>query len=176
MKKLLIVLGALTVMLIATNISMADVIVPEPGAPSGEGIQPYIVGDNPDCADLSCFEGYEGLGSFKIDSSPTNGPYNVGSGTVTISNADGTYFDWGASGVDILAVIVKGGSYSNVYEYIGTGLTSDTGLHSPINPNNERPYGLSHVTFCYNVPEPGILLLLGLGLGAVTLVSRRKKK
>ena len=58
----------------------------------------------------------------------------------------GLFFDWSATpGVD--AVVVKGGPAANVYQ-AGDEMTSGTGLHAPINPDNGRPYGLSHISFC----------------------------
>jgi hypothetical protein len=68
--------------------------------------------------------------------------------TITVTSTDGTYLDWAATlGMD--AVIVKGGNDGNVYVYPVEAF-SDTDLHSPINPNNGQPYGISHVEFCYD--------------------------
>jgi hypothetical protein len=50
-------------------------------------------------------------------------------------------------------VIAKGGPNANVYTYL-TEVTSDTGLHAPVNPNNNRFFGLSHISFCYDVEAP----------------------
>jgi hypothetical protein len=47
------------------------------------------------------------------------------------------------------AVIVKGGPNANVYRY--SEETSDTNLRAPINESNGQPYGLSHISFCYDV-------------------------
>jgi hypothetical protein len=46
-------------------------------------------------------------------------------------------------------VFVKGGPVGNLYVY-NPESWGDGGLHSPINPNNGQPYGLSHISFCYN--------------------------
>lgn len=70
---------------------------------------------------------------------------------ITISNNNGTTFDWTASPNPIGAVIVKGGPVANVF-YYSPQAASDTGLFAPINPNNNQNYGISHVTFCWN-PE-----------------------
>jgi len=109
---------------------------------SVDSVDPKLVPGNPTCEDL----GY--VAEFKINYAPTNGDYSVDSiGTVTISNANGIYFDWSSDfGVD--GVLVKGGPNANHYEYIPESF-GDTGLHSPINPKNKKPYGLSHVSFCY---------------------------
>ena len=58
-----------------------------------------------------------------------------------------------------LALAVTGGTYA-----------------TPINPNNGRNYGLSHLSFydtgAVDVPAPGSLALLGLGLIALRLTRR----
>jgi hypothetical protein len=72
---------------------------------------------------------------------------------------DGTYFSF-TSNVAVQQVIAKGGPNHNVYDYLDAGLfgvTHDSGLHSPLNPNHGSPYGLSHISFCFDdapiVPE-----------------------
>jgi hypothetical protein len=58
-------------------------------------------------------------------------------------------FDWSSTfGID--AVIVKGGPSANVYTY-NPESTGDTNLVTPTNPKNEKPYGLSHISFCFDV-------------------------
>jgi hypothetical protein len=52
--------------------------------------------------------------------------------------------------LDGIAVIVKGGPNANVYTY-ETGCSGGSGLTAPINPANNKPYGLSNLTFCYNL-------------------------
>lgn len=126
-----------------------------PGPPSGNGVQPVFVDGNPDCGDIGF-----GFG-FKIDGS-ANGTYTLTSAdgaltggapedpgnSVTISNSDGSFFDWSATlGID--AVIVKGGPNANAFVYSPES-TGDTALHPPINPNNGRPFGVSHIELCYD--------------------------
>jgi hypothetical protein len=104
-----------------------------------------VVSGNPTCASL-------GLGEYELKvegGSSFNGTFALGpfSG-VTVSGSDGVYFTWSAElGVD--AVIVKGGPNANVYTY-SPEATSGTGLHSPLNTSNGKPYGLSHISFCYD--------------------------
>jgi uncharacterized repeat protein (TIGR01451 family) len=53
-------------------------------------------------------------------------------------------------------VVVKGGPDANLYDYLADhapGADRDTFLHSPVNPNNGKHYGLSHISFC--VAEAG---------------------
>ena len=104
---------------------------------------PISVQGNPSCISL----GYES--GFKVDP-PNSGTYTVfGSQTVTVTS-DGTSFSWSSSfGID--AVISKGGPKANVYVYDPPSeSTGDSGLHSPINPKTNQPYGLSHIEFCYD--------------------------
>lgn len=114
----------------------------EPGN-TGAGVAPELVDGNPTCAD------YGFQFSEKLDFNPENGTYSLGDGinTVTISNADGTYFDWSATlGID--KVIVKGGDEANLYSY-SPERTSDTHLHPPITSSGD-PAEISHVEFCFD--------------------------
>jgi hypothetical protein len=100
---------------------------------------------NPTCADL-------GLGEFEFKLEGEllqSGTYPIGDGVSSVTVAtDGTYFDWSASlGID--AVIAKGGPGASVYQYIPEA-NSATGLSAPTNPNTEKPYELSHISFCYD--------------------------
>jgi hypothetical protein len=125
-------------------ITAHPLIAQEAGSPSGDGVQPVVVAGNPDCS------GYD-FGFKPQPEPPPSGTYTFpapdGVNTVTITS-DGTYFDW-TSTLSIDAVIVKGGPNANVYTYDPESL-DDTGLHSPINPNNNLPYAISHIEFCYD--------------------------
>jgi hypothetical protein len=145
-----LIVGSMAALLIVPSAQAGD-----PGPPSGNGVQPAFVAGNPDCEDI-------GLGyGFKVDGGPngtfsftssdgtlTGGALEDPNSSVTISNSDGSYFDW-ASTLGLDAVIVKGGPNANVY-YYDPEATSDTNLHSPINPSNNTPFGLSHIEFCYD--------------------------
>jgi hypothetical protein len=75
-------------------------------------------------------------------------------GTLTVTLVvTGNTFDWTSNiGVDV--VIVKGGPNSNVYTYDPPAeSTGDKGLSAPINPKTGEPFGLSHVSFCYDVEQ-----------------------
>jgi hypothetical protein len=99
---------------------------------------------NPTCQDL----GYPfGL---KIDP-PASVTYYLpdNSGSVTVNITGPGKFDWSSTfGID--AVIAKGGPKANVYFYDPES-TGDTNLVTPTNPQNGKPYGLSHITFCFDV-------------------------
>ena len=100
-------------------------------------------------------------------------------GNITISNSDNITFDWNSK-YPVCTVIVKGGPSANVYRYPG-GVTSDTELVAPTNPNNGKPYEISHVTFCFNrnggeIPEfPTVALPIAAVLGLAFLFQRRKE-
>jgi hypothetical protein len=110
-------------------------------------VEPVLVPGNPDCP-----EGTHEL--IKIEP-VESGSYMVNGDIVTIS-VDGLYFDWTSThGID--AVIAKGGPNANIFNYDdplnpgGEEAFSDTDLSAPINPETQMPYGLSHITFCYDV-------------------------
>lgn len=114
-----------------------------PGGPSGAGVQPSVVAmDEANACD----------GGVKIED-PASGGYDLFFGTFTIhlnitvtNTAQGPTFSFSSPdpGELVTSMYVKGGPTANFYDY-GTGLASDTGLHSPINDNNGKYYGLSHL-------------------------------
>jgi hypothetical protein len=106
-------------------------------------VNPIFVDGNPSCTSLGYAHGY------KVDP-PNAGTYDIdGLNTVTVTT-DGVSFDW-SSTLTMDAVIAKGGPNANVYIYDPPAeAASDTELHSPINPNNDRPFGLSHIEFCFD--------------------------
>jgi hypothetical protein len=127
----------LLVVLALSVVALAGVIMPSAGATH---VSPQQVSGNPSCSDLGNFE------ELKVEpvasGSHTDGTLSV---TVTVS---GSSFDWSSNlGVD--AVIVKGGPNANVYSY-SPEETADSNLTAPINDSNGQPYGLSHISFCYD--------------------------
>jgi len=116
------------------------------GKPAGAAsVNPVFVPGNPTCEELGYAYG------FRVDP-PTAGTYTLpdGTNTVTVTTTDGVNFDWTSTlGMD--AVIAKGGPNANVYKYDPPQESKgDTDLHSPINPSNGQPFGLSHIDFCYD--------------------------
>jgi hypothetical protein len=103
-----------------------------------------VVPGNSSCEDL----GYD-FGFKPQPEPPPSGTYIFPDGINTLTiTSDGTEFDWNSTlGLD--AVIVKGGPDANIYYYDPESFVDD-GLHSPINPNNNSPYGLSHIEVCYD--------------------------
>jgi hypothetical protein len=107
---------------------------------------PMLLTGNATCSDV-----LPGSIEFKIDvNGVPNDVYNDPNSplVITISNSDGTYFDWESNDIGIDGVVVKGGPDANGYFY-DPAATDGQGLHAPINPNNDQPYGLSHASFCY---------------------------
>ena len=119
---------------------------------SDQGIIPELWDDNPNCAAMGF-----GFG-FKVNLAPdgtypfvtangnelTGGALPDPSNSVTISNSDGTTFDWSSTlGID--AVFVKGGNIGgNLYVYSPED-TGDGGLSTPAAGPE-----VSHIEFCYD--------------------------
>ena len=120
----------------------------EAGPPSGDDIQPEFVAGNPSCSSL-------GLGDFELKVEPVaDGTYSDGTLTVNVDVRDttaGPVFDW-TSDLGVDAVIVKGGPNADSYVYDPPQEdTGDTDLHAPVNPSNDKFFGLSHISFCYEL-------------------------
>ncbi|HEX5616512.1 MAG TPA: hypothetical protein VFZ83_15260 [Acidimicrobiia bacterium] len=110
------------------------------GVASSASVAPVFVAGNPSCADL----GFD----FEVKADPPNaGDYSNGTLDVTVTR-NGASFSW-TSNIAIPAVIAKGGPNANVY-YYNPASFGDTNLVSPTNASNGQPYGLSHISFCYD--------------------------
>ena len=130
-----------------------------PGPPSGDGVQPIFKAGNPDCSDVMTAAQF--LFQRKQDpprDATINLTFGALSGTlVVVVNEDAQTFRFTLTGDFVAAgVIVKGGPNANFYDYRPDGNAADTGLHAPVNPNNDTYYGLSHISFCLieDVPPP----------------------
>jgi LPXTG-motif cell wall-anchored protein len=109
-----------------------------------------VVEGNPTCGDLAP----AGASWIELKVEPVvDGTFSDGMLTVTIDvsdTPDGPVFDW-TSNIGVDAVFVKGGPNGTLYLYDPPAeSTGDTGLHAPVNPNNDKFFGLSHVSFCYD--------------------------
>jgi uncharacterized repeat protein (TIGR01451 family) len=142
--------GVVAIAALLTALSFVAAAGAQAGPPSGAGVQPTEIAGNPTCAQLT-------PGTFELRiNSPADGTFSDGVLTVTLDvrdTADGQVFDW-TSNIGIDSIFVKGGPGGNLYVY-DPEATSDTGLHAPINPSNGTFYGLSHISFCYDL-EPAV--------------------
>jgi hypothetical protein len=112
-----------------------------------------LVDDNATCGELAP----EGTSWTEFKVEPVDdGTFSDGTLTVTIDvteTDDGPVFDW-TSNIGVDAVFVKGGPGGLLYVYDPPAeSTADTGLHAPVNPNNDKFFGLSHLSFCYDVDQ-----------------------
>jgi LPXTG-motif cell wall-anchored protein len=109
-----------------------------------------VVPGNPTCGALA--PAGTSWTEFKVEP-VEDGTFSDGTLTVTLvvsDTADGPVFDW-TSNIGVDAVFVKGGPNGTLYLYDPPAeSTGDTGLHAPVNPNNDKFFGLSHVSFCYD--------------------------
>jgi hypothetical protein len=139
----LTMLGACTMLATACSDQVTDAAYSDL-RPEAASVTPVPVDGNPRCADLV-------PGSFEFKPQPEpppSGTYTSPDGLLSVTiSSDGTVFDWTAD-LMLVGVFVKGSSAGNFYPY-DSGSKGDSGLHSPINPNNERPYEISHISFCY---------------------------
>ena len=145
-------IAALGLLIAASVVGSAGVVqAQDPGPPSGSGVQPQQVPGNPTCGDLAP----PGAEWFELKIEPVaDGTFSDGTLSVTLDVAntpDGQAFDW-TSNIGVDAVFVKGGPNGNLYTYDPPAeSTGDTFLHAPVNESNDRFFGLSHVSFCYDI-------------------------
>jgi hypothetical protein len=145
MRRQLVASGAAVTTALAVGLAMSAL----PAVASH--VQPVLETGNPTCSDLIS----DGIIELKVEP-VVDGSFTSADGTLTVtidvrSTADGPVFDW-TSNIGVDAVFVKGGPNGNLYVY-DPEATSDTGLHAPVNPNNDKFYGLSHISFCYDKDE-----------------------
>jgi uncharacterized repeat protein (TIGR01451 family) len=134
----------------------------EPGAPSGNGVQPVLLVGNQNCGEVL---GDDLLFEYR-DQAPADATVDLAAesgglveGTLEIDVHDETLFDFTiVDGDPLAAVVVKGGSNANLFDYRPDGEVADTDLHAPLNPENDQYYGLSHISFCWakEAPQPEI--------------------
>lgn len=126
------------VLVVAALVAMWTTLLVVPAGASH--VSPTHVQGNPTCGD---FGDWTELKIEPVDS----GTSSDGTLSVTISVSGGS-FTW-SSNIGVDAVVVKGGPNANLYNY-SPEATSDSGLSAPTNPGNGEPYGLSHISVCYD--------------------------
>ena len=146
MRKLRLVLATVAVATFASGAFFTASAV-DPVAPNANSVQTVSPWKSATC-DSDQFL------AFKVDP-PVNGPVGP-NGEIIISNLDGDSFDWAIApafldDLDMAAVIVKGGpTASVVYIYGDPADDWDTNLQAAWNPNSGKPYGVSHISFCFD--------------------------
>jgi len=142
---------------LASMVAGIAIIVAAPAGDVGAAAQQQatpstsIVEGNQTCAGLAP----EGTSWTELKVEPVaDGTFTDGVLTVTVEvtdTPDGPVFDW-TSNIGVDAVFVKGGPIGGtLYVYDPPAeSTGDTGLHSPVNPQNGKFSGLSHISFCYD--------------------------
>ena len=126
------------------------------GMVHAQRVQPVEVPGNPSCADQSV-----GEAEFKINDGFFKGTFAVpGMGTISVrvvqykNNSEPKAISW-SSTFDVQAVIVKGGSSANIYDYTSLGgLQEDNFLLSPYAHTTQTT--ISHILFCYRVSHQEI--------------------
>ena len=137
------VAAGLAMAVVAAVVALLVVVAGPSGTTSATDVTPTLISGNPDC-DAS------GVGELVRVDPVADGTFSVAGGSITIVVDNGAKtFDW-TSTVGIGLIIVKGGPNANEYVYVPASF-GDTGLHAPLNPKNNRFYGLSHISFC----DPG---------------------
>jgi len=102
---------------------------------------------------------------------------------LTLNGSSGTWtYTPGPDDPAIKFWVAKGGDVFNLFtDSSGLAVTSGT-WSTPVNPANEQPFGLGHLSFYdtsgprppQEIPEPGALLLVGAALAALGLMRRRR--
>jgi hypothetical protein len=135
----------------------------QPGEPSEAGVQPVEVlwdGGPATCPGDEIPLRIEPVedGTFDILDDEGN---DIGDITIDVTEVDDQQFlafEVTDGDLAVRRVFVKGGGgdLQNLYVYdaplFTDGIDSDALLHSPVNPNNNQYYDLSHVDFCF-IPD-----------------------
>ena len=134
---------ALGMLFSVVAVALAVSYAPQPA--QAEDVTPVFSEGNPRCSDSRKGE------LVRVDP-VEDGTFPVEGGSITVVvNSSAKTFDW-TSTVSVGSIVVKGGPNANLYMYDPASF-GDTGLHSPVNPNNDMFYGLSHISFC----DPGVV-------------------
>lgn len=120
-----------------------------PGVPSGNGITPYVEPVND--PDMYCVDAKTVLATKAKLNQDNPGVYTLLDGKITATiyrDGDYTGLNW-TSTIPISYVLVKGGPQGGHMYVYNPPAYGDTGLYTPVNPSNNKPSAISHVTFYY---------------------------
>ena len=136
-----------TARVVLPTAAAAAALVALAGPAAAASVTPSVVDGNPKCADY-------GMNEFKIDSNPNPGTFGDSAFTVTVTKPTADSIDFSAASPAVSIVLMKGGDNANLYDYRPTPVAADTGLTTPMNSNSGKPYGISHISFCYGTATP----------------------
>jgi hypothetical protein len=139
--------AVLAALLIAT-------LAPPVGRAGAASVGPEYVAGNPTCATLTGIDR-----ELKVEP-VTNGTFSNAYGSVTITNKVGNSLAFTAS-PRVLAVYLKAGPGGNLYDYRPDGTLGDTNLVSPVSDS------ISHVSFCFGLPQPSTALSVAASASVV---------
>ena len=146
--RLALIIGAIAALVFAMALTISPALA---GGIVGPDVVPTVIDGNPTCGSL-------GFNNESKVEPVTSGLKDFGDFEVTLTvhdTAAGPTFDF-TSNIAVDAVFVKGGSNGNLYDYSGSPVTTDDGLHSPVNPSNDLYFGLSHISFCWTPAEESV--------------------
>lgn len=137
--------GAVMITAMASGLAFATHALPGDSVAPNANSHHYVAG-NPRC-------GAAPGGGFNLKIEAED--LGVGSyGPIDITSYDGKYVSWAIDSAylntyDANMVIVKGGPNAIIYHY-DMWDDADTRLTAPVNPNNGKYYGISHIQFCFD--------------------------
>jgi hypothetical protein len=134
-------------------------LTPPPPGTSDQGVVPlafpgnFVASDD----DQVCYElsrlGHIGEVTTDMVGLKVDPPTNYWNNWINIQLSDNNRsLEWWSTNATVHAFIIKGGPSYHVYNYVGSGLTSDASLVSPLR-NGKLPQ-ISHYNVCYSIDVP----------------------
>jgi hypothetical protein len=156
MKLFRTILAPLALGLAIPAVALASIV---PGT-SDRGIVPttypgnFVSSDDDQvCYDMAAL-GYIGPVTSEMYGLKVDPPVDFSNDYLTIIiYASGRKLAWESQNATVLAFIIKGGPNYNVYDYVGSGFTYDSGLVSPLHRGSKSPQ-ISHYNVCYEKHAP----------------------
>ena len=112
-------------------------------------VEAIEISGNETCGALAAqFSGGQTWIEFKIDSGPSDGMFDDGTLSVTVSNSTTHEFDWSSDiGLDAIFVKAGNGGFLYLYDPPGQEATADTNLIG------SAKNAISHISYCYDLPD-----------------------